>query len=183
MGDVGGGEYHDLMTGVDHVIDQGFVDPARLGVAGWSWGGVLAGWTITQTNRFKAASVGAGVSNWIGESGPGFNWDVSIWYIGGKHWTHRNEWRRGSAINFVENVQTPTLFLHGDKDQTSSTNQSMVFFAALQERGVPTRFIKFPRQGHGIREPRLLRIRMVEEIRWMHKYVLGEDWVPAERSR
>jgi dipeptidyl aminopeptidase/acylaminoacyl peptidase len=183
MGDVGGGEYHDLMTGVDHVIDQGFVDPARLGVAGWSWGGVLAGWTITQTNRFKAASVGAGVSNWIGESGPGFNWDVSIWYIGGKHWTHRNEWRRGSAINFVENVQTPTLFLHGDKDQTSSTNQSMVFFAALQERGVPTRFIKFPREGHGIREPRLLRIRMVEEIRWMHKYVLGEDWVPAERSR
>ncbi len=151
MGDLGGGEYEDLMSGVDHVIDAGIVDPERMGVAGWSWGGVLAGWVITRTDRFKAASVGAGVSNWIGESGPGFNWDISSWHIGGKHWTNRDEWRARSAINHVENVETPALFLHGGKDQTSSTNQSMVYFDALQERGIPTRFIKFPRQGHGIR--------------------------------
>lgn len=73
------GEYHDLMTGADYVIQQGYVDPQKMGVAGWSWGGVSAGWVITQTHRFKAASVGAGVSNWIGESGPGFNWDISNW--------------------------------------------------------------------------------------------------------
>ena len=181
MGDVGGGEYDDAMKGVDHVIEAGYIDPQKMGVAGWSWGGVAAGWVITQTNRFKAASVGAGVSNWIGESGPGFNWDVANWYIGGKHWTNRDEWRRRSAINYVENVQTPTLFLHGARDQTSSTNQSMVYFDALQDLGVPTRFIKFPRQGHGVREPRLLRIRVVEEIRWMQKYVLGEEWTPWER--
>jgi dipeptidyl aminopeptidase/acylaminoacyl peptidase len=182
MGDVGGGEYQDLMTGVDHVIEAGYVDADKMGVAGWSWGGVSAGWVITQTKRFKAASVGAGVSNWIGESGPGFNWDVSNWYIGGKHWTEREEWRKRSAINYVENVETPTLFLHGEKDQTSSTNQSMVFFDALQEMGIPTRFIKFPRQTHGIREPRLLRIRIVEELRWMQKYVLGREWTSWERK-
>jgi len=182
-GEVGRGEYHDLMTGVDHVIDANFIDPDKMGVAGWSWGGVSAGWVITQTNRFKAASVGAGVSNWIGESGPGFNWDLSNWYIGGKHWTRREEWRERSAINYVENVETPALFLHGEKDQTSSTNQSMVYFDALQERGVPTRFIKFPRQGHGVREPRLLRVRITEEIRWMQKYVLGKDWQPGERMK
>ena len=182
MGDVGGGEYLDLMTGVDHLIAAGYVDPEKLGVSGWSWGGVLAGWLITQTDRFKAASVGAGVSNWIGESGPGFNWDVSSWYIGGKHWTNRQEWRNRSAINFVEKVKTPTIFLHGGSDQTSSTNQSMVYFDALQERGIPTRFIKFPRQGHGIREPRLFRIRMGEEIRWMQKYVLGEEWSLGNRT-
>ena len=182
MGDVGGGEYLDLMTGVDHLIAAGYVDPEKLGVSGWSWGGVLAGWLITQTGRFKAASVGAGVSNWIGESGPGFNWDVSSWYIGGKHWTNRQEWRNRSAINFVEKVETPTIFLHGGSDQTSSTNQSMVYFDALQERGIPTRFIKFPRQGHGIREPRLFRIRMEEEIRWMQKYVLGEEWSLGKRT-
>jgi dipeptidyl aminopeptidase/acylaminoacyl peptidase len=182
MGDVGGGEYQDLMTGVDHVIDAGIVDPERMGVAGWSWGGVLGGWVITQTDRFKAASVGAGVSNWIAESGPGYNWDISNWHVGGKHWTNRDEWRRRSAINFVENVETPTLFLHGEKDQTSSTNQSMVYFDALQERGIPTRFIKFPRQEHGIREPRLLRVRLVEEIRWMEKYVRGLDWSPWIRE-
>jgi len=140
-----------------------------MGVAGWSWGGVSAGWVITQTPRFKAASVGAGVSNWIAESGPGFNWDV--------HWTARDEWRRRSAINHVENVETPALFLHGAEDRTSSTNQSMVFLDALQERGVPTRFIR-----HGIREPRLRRIRIVEEIRWMQKYVRGQEWTPWTRS-
>ncbi|HUS84878.1 MAG TPA: prolyl oligopeptidase family serine peptidase, partial [Anaerolineales bacterium] len=182
-GEVGRGEYHDLMTGVDHVIEGDYIDPDKMGVAGWSWGGVSAGWVINQTNRFKAASVGAGVSNWIGESGPGFNWDLSNWYIGGKPWTRRDEWRERSAINYVENVETPALFLHGEKDQTSSTNQSMVYFDALQERGVPTRFIKFPRQGHGVREPRLLRVRITEEIRWMQKYVLGEDWQPSERPK
>ena len=181
MGDVGGGEYDDAMKGVDHVIEAGYIDAEKMGVAGWSWGGVAAGWVITQTNRFKAASVGAGVSNWIGESGPGFNWDVANWYIGGKHWTKRDERRRRSAINYVDSVQTPTLFLHGERDQTSSTNQSMVYFDALQDLGVPTRFIKFPKQGHGIREPRLLRIRVVEEIRWMQKYVLGKEWTPWER--
>ena len=183
MKDIGGGEYHDLMTGVDHVIDAGYADPEKMGVAGWSWGGVSAGWVITQTKRFKAASVGAGVSNWIAESGPGFNWDISNWYTGSKHWTQRDEWRKRSAINYVENVETPTLFLHGDKDQTSSTNQSMVYFDALQERDVPTRFVKFPRQSHGIREPRLLRVRMVEEIAWMQKYILGEEWSPGEREK
>ena len=183
MGDIGGGEYHDLMTGVDYVIESGYADPEKMGVAGWSWGGVSAGWVITQTNRFKAASVGAGVSNWIAESGPGFNWDISNWYAGGKHWTQRDEWRKRSAVNYVENVETPTLFLHGDKDQTSSTNQSMVYFDALQERGVPTRFIKFPRQAHGIREPRLLRVRMAEEIAWMQKYILGEAWSLGEREK
>lgn len=182
MGDVGGGEYHDLISGVDSVINSGYVDPGKLGVSGWSWGGVSAGWLITQTNRFKAASVGAGVSNWVGESGPGFNWDVSSWYIGGKHWNNRQEWRNRSAINFVEKVETPTIFLHGGKDQTSSTNQSMVYFDALQERGIATRFIKFPRQGHGIREPRFLRIRMEEEIRWMQKYILGEEWTLKKRT-
>ncbi len=182
MGDVGGGEYEDLMSGVDHVIDAGYIDTEAMGVAGWSWGGVLAGWVITQTDRFKAASVGAGVSNWIAESGPGYNWDISNWHVGGKHWTNRDEWRSRSAINFVENVQTPTLFLHGEKDQTSSTNQSMVYFDALQERGIPTRFIKFPRQEHGIREPRLLRVRIVEEIRWMEKYLRGVEWSPWIRN-
>ncbi len=182
MGDIGGGEYEDLISGVDHVIDAGFVDPGRMGVAGWSWGGVLAGWVITRTDRFRAASVGAGVSNWIAESGPGYNWDISTWYVGGKHWTKRGEWRRRSAINYVENVTTPTLFLHGEQDQTSSTNQSMVYFDALQELGVPTRFIKFPRQKHGIREPRLLRVRLVEEFRWMQKYVTGNEWTPWVRQ-
>lgn len=183
MRDVGGGEFEDLMSGVDHVINLGVIDPERMAVRGWSWGGVLSSWVVTHTDRFKAASIGAMVGSWIAESGPGFNFDVTLWYIGGTHWDNPEEWRRGSSLTYVKNVTTPTLLLHGAADTTSSTNQSMMFFTALRDRGVPTRFIKFPRQKHGIREPRLQRIRSVEEIRWIQKYVLGEEWKPWVREK
>jgi dipeptidyl aminopeptidase/acylaminoacyl peptidase len=182
-GDVGGGEFEDLMSGVDHVIDLGFIDPERMAVRGWSWGGVLSSWVVTHTDRFKAASIGAMVGSWIAESGPGFNFDVTLWYIGGTHWDNPEEWRRHSSLTYVKHVTTPTLLLHGAADTTSSTNQSMMFFTALRDRGVPTRFIKFPRQEHSIKEPRMQRIRSVEEISWIQKYVLGEEWKPWVRQK
>lgn len=180
MGDVGGGEFEDLMSGVDHVIELGHVNPERMGVRGWSWGGVSCGWVVTHTDRFKAASCGAGVFSWQAESGPGFNFDVSLWYIGGNAWEKPEEWRNHSALTYVKNVKTPTLLLHGSRDITSSTNQSMVFFTALRDLNVPTRFMKFPRQGHGVREPRLRRILMIEEIKWMQKHIFGKEWEPPE---
>ncbi len=174
MGDVGGGEFEDLMSGVDHTIKLGYVNPERMGVKGWSWGGVSCGWVVTHTDRFKAASAGAGVFSWQAESGPGFNYDLSLWYIGGNAWENPEEWRSHSALTYVKKVKTPTLLLHGSRDMTSSTNQSMVFYTALRDLNVPTRLIKFPRQGHGVREPRLRRILMKEEITWMQKYVFGK---------
>lgn len=176
MGDVGGGEYDDLMSGVDHLIKIGYVNPKYMGVRGWSWGGVSCGWVVTHTDRFKAASSGAGVYSWQAESGPGYNYDLSLWYIGGNAWNNPEEWKNRSSLTFVRNVKTPTLLLHGSMDITSSTNQSMVFYTALRDLNVPTRFIKFPRQGHGIREPRLKRILMIEEIKWMQKYILNKPW-------
>ncbi len=131
MGDVGGREFDDLMSGVDHVIQLGFVDPDRMGARGWSWGGVLGGWVVTHTDRFKAASLGAMVCDWTAESGPGFNFDVTLWYIGGTHWDNPEEWRKRSSLTYVKNVTTPTLLLHGGADTTSSTNQSLLFFTAL----------------------------------------------------
>ncbi len=176
MGDVGGGEFNDLMSGVDHLIKLGYVNPEYMGVRGWSWGGVSCGWVVTHTDRFKAASSGAGVYSWQAESGPGYNYDLSLWYIGGNAWENPEEWRKHSALTFVKNVKTPTLLLHGTVDRTSSTNQSMVFYTALRDLNVPTRFIKFPRQGHGIREPRLKRTLMIEEIKWMQKYIFNKTW-------
>ena len=181
MGDVGGGEYEDLMSGVDHVIDLGIADPDRLGVRGWSWGGVLGSWAVTQTDRFKAASLGAMVTSWTAETGPGYNFDLSLWYIGGNHWDKPEAWRRHSSLTYIKNVTTPTLILHGALDVTSSYNQSLIFFTALRDRGVPTRLIKFPRQGHEIKEPRLVRARDIEEIRWFANYILGETWKPWQR--
>ncbi len=86
-----------MMNGVDHVINLGYIDPDQLGIHGWSWGGVSSGYTITQTQRFKAASVGAGVLNWDGEIGPGFSFDVGLWYIGEKPWTNSKEWVKQSS--------------------------------------------------------------------------------------
>lgn len=181
MYDIGGGDYDDLMTGVDHVLEMGLADEDQLGVRGWSYGGILGGWTITQTDRFKGASVGAMVSDWTSEYGPGFNHDVSLWYIGGTPWENPDAWRERSPLTHVANITTPTLILHGMNDRTDTEPQSMMFFQALKDQGKETRYIRFPREPHGFREPRHQRTRDVEEIRWIQKYVRGIEWEPWKR--
>ncbi len=179
--DIGSGDYEDLMTGVSEVIARGVADPDQLGLRGWSYGGILGGWTVTQTDRFKGASIGAMVSDWTSEYGPGFNHDVRLWYIGGTPWENPEEWRERSALTHVANVTTPTLLLHGMNDRTDTEAQSMMFFQALKDQGKLTRYIRFPREPHGFREPRHQRTRDVEEIRWIQKHVRGIEWTPWER--
>ena len=182
MGDVGGGEYEDLMTGIDYLIEERNVDPERLGLRGWSWGGILGSWVITRTDRFKAASLGAMVGSWTAETGPGLSYDLRVHYIGGAHWINPEEWRRVSSLWYVGNVTTATLLLHGERDQVSTPQQSLMFFTALKDIGkAPVRYVSFPREPHGFREPRHQRVRDIEEIKWMQKYVMGIDWKPWER--
>jgi dipeptidyl aminopeptidase/acylaminoacyl peptidase len=176
MNDIGGGDFDDLMTGVDRLIEDGIVDPEHMGVRGWSYGGILGGWVITKTDRFKAAALGAMVADWTSEYGQGFSHDVRLWYIGGDPWSNPEGYRKMSALTHIQNVSTPTLLLHGERDMTDTIQQSMNFFNALWEKGTPTRFIRFPREGHGIREPRHHRTRLVEEIAWMQKHIRGIDW-------
>ncbi len=180
---IGKGDYWDLMNGVDFVIKQGYADPDRLALRGWSYGGILGGWNITQTNRFKAASIGAGVYDWTSEYGPGFNYDVRLWHIGGTPWDNPDEYREQSAFTHVKNVSTPTFLIHGMKDTTDTEAQSMLFFAAIKDIGkAPVRYIRVPREPHGFREPRHQRIRDIEEIKWMQKYVTKIDWNPWVRK-
>ncbi|MCA9738133.1 MAG: S9 family peptidase [Gemmatimonadetes bacterium] len=179
---IGKGDYQDLQTGVDAMIERGIADPEHLALRGWSYGGILGGWTITQTDRFKAASIGAGVYDWTSEYGPGFNHDVRLWHIGGTPWENPDGWRGQSALTHVANVSTPTILLHGEEDTTDTEQQSMMFFVGIRDVGkAPVRYIKFPREPHGFREPRHQRTRDVEEIRWMQRYVLGEEWTPWTR--
>ena len=182
MNDIGGGDYQDLMTGVDYVIDRGIADADSLALRGWSYGGILGGWTITQTDRFKAASVGAMVSDWTSEYGPGFNFDVRRWYIGGTPWDNPEEWRQRSPLTHVKNITTPTIILHGINDRTDTEGQSMMFYSALKDQGKAVRYIRFPREPHGFREPRHQRTRDIEEIRWIQKYVRDIEWKPWERE-
>jgi len=180
---IGFGDFQDLMTGVDALIAQGIADPDRLALRGWSYGGILGGWTITQTDRFKAASIGAGVYDWTSEYGPGFNNDVRLWHIGGTPWDNPDGYRNQSALTHVKNVTTPTLLIHGMNDTTDTEQQSMMYFTALKDIGrAPVRYLKVPREPHGFREPRHQRQRDIEEIRWMQLHVLGQDWTPWERA-
>ena len=183
QGDVGGGEFDDVMSGVDNLIEKDIADPERLGVRGWSWGGILGSWIITQTDRFKAASLGAMVGSWSAESGPGVSFDLKLHYIGGAHWINPEDWRKVSSLWFIKNVTTPTLLLHGSEDLVSTPSQSMMFFHALKEIGkAPVRYIRFPREPHGFREPRHQRRCDIEEIRWLQKYMRSIEWEPWKRK-
>jgi dipeptidyl aminopeptidase/acylaminoacyl peptidase len=182
MKDIGGGDYQDAMTGVDAVIAQGIADPNQLAVRGWSYGGILGGWTVTQTPRFKAASLGAMVSDWASEYAMGFNHDVRLWYIGGTPWENPEAYRRQSSYTYINRVTTPTLLLHGENDETCTIGQSMMFYQGLKDRGVTTRFIRFPREPHGFREPHHIRMRDAEEISWLMKHTRGLDWKAPERK-
>jgi len=174
--DIGGGDYWDLMSGVDEVIKQGIADSEKLGVRGWSYGGILGGWTLTKTDRFKAAALGAMVSDWISEYGIGFNYDVRLWYIGGTPWDNYEKYREMSSLTYIKKVKTPVILFHGERDITCRIAQSMNYFTYLYEMGKPVRFLRFPREPHGFREPRHQRVRMVEEIAWMQKHIKGIEW-------
>jgi dipeptidyl aminopeptidase/acylaminoacyl peptidase len=179
--DIGGGDYQDLMTGVDKLVSDGIADPAQLALRGWSYGGILGGWTITQTTRFKAASLGAMVTDWASEYAMGFNHDVRLWYIGGAPWENADAYRRQSSYTHVAKVATPTILFHGEQDTTDTIGQSMMFYQALKDRNVPVRFVRFPREPHGFREPHHQRIRDTEEIAWLMRWTRGVEWKAPER--
>lgn len=182
MNDIGGEDYNDLMTGVDYLIENGIVDDQKMAVRGWSYGGILGGTTITKTDRFKAASLGAMVSDWTSEYGIGFNYDVKLWYIGGTPWDNPEAYRERSPLTNAKNVTTPVILFHGENDRTDTEAQTMMFFAALKDMGKTVKYLRFPREPHGFREPRHQRTRDIEEIKWIQQYTLGLDWKPWERK-
>jgi prolyl oligopeptidase len=173
--DWGGGDFQDLMTGVDHVIKQGVADPERLGVMGWSYGGFMTSWVITHTKRFKAASVGAGVTNLVSFTGtadiPGFLPD----YFGGELWHNDQIYRDHSAMFHVKGVTTPTLIQHGANDERVPISQGYELYHALKRQGCTVKMVVYPRTPHGIQEPRLQMDAMSRNLYWFDKYVRGAE--------
>jgi dipeptidyl aminopeptidase/acylaminoacyl peptidase len=173
-GDWGGKDFQDLMAGVDHVIAQGVADPERMGVMGWSYGGFMTSWTITQTQRFKAASVGAGVTNLMSFTGtadiPGFLPD----YFKGEYWDKPDAYQKHSAMFRIKGVTTPTLIQHGDKDERVPLSQGEELYNALKRQGCTVQMVVYPRQPHAIQEPRLLADAMRRNLEWFDRYVKGK---------
>ena len=169
--DWGFGDYQDLMTGVDKVIEMGVADPDRLGVMGWSYGGFMTTWIVTQTSRFKAASAGAPVTNLMSFNGtadiPAFVPD----YFGGQFWDAMDLYQKHSPMFNVKNVMTPTMIQHGEADIRVPISQGYEFYNALKVKGVPTRMLVMPRQPHGPNEPKMQLATMKANLEWFEKYI------------
>ncbi|MBN1223522.1 MAG: S9 family peptidase [Candidatus Aminicenantes bacterium] len=169
----------DVLTGVEYLVKQGIADPERLGTLGWSAGGHMTNWLVTQTDRFKAASSGAGASNWISMYAQS---DVRIyrtpWFLGDP-WhadSPLKAYRENSPIFFVHQAKTPTLILCGENDKRVPLPQSVEMYRGLKANGVPTELVIFPRSGHGPGELRHILYKMNKEFQWLEKYITGRDF-------
>jgi dipeptidyl aminopeptidase/acylaminoacyl peptidase len=171
--DWGGGDCQDLMSGVDAVIQMGVADPDKLAVMGWSYGGYMTNWVITQTTRFKAASTGAGLSDLISMWGTNDIPSVLDDYFEGPWFDQPERYIRMSPLAHVDKVTTPTLFLHGGSDIRVPTTQGYEMYSAIKRRGIATEMVVYPRQPHGPQEPKFVLDIMRRNIDWVSKY-LGE---------
>ena len=171
MNDWGGKDYGDLMAGVDHVISMGVADPDRLAVMGWSYGGFMTSWVVTHTHRFKAAAVGAGVTDLWSFTGTSDIHGFLPDYFSGEPWNNFDGYYNHSPMAFVKGVTTPTLILHGEADVRVPTTQGYEFYNALKRQGVTVKMVVYPRTPHGPREPKFLLDIMQRHLAWVAQYV------------
>jgi len=168
----GGGDYRDLMMGVDEALrTRSWIDPDRLGVTGGSYGGFMTNWIITQTTRFKAAVSQASVSNLISFYATSLYQDLIQAEFGGFPWDDYDLLWRWSPLRYVKQAQTPTLLIHGEADNDVHITQAEEMYTALKRRGIETVLVRYPREGHGLREP-LHRVDALERtLAWFDRFL------------
>jgi dipeptidyl aminopeptidase/acylaminoacyl peptidase len=171
--DWGVSDYEDLMKGIDALVERGIADPDRLTVNGWSYGGFMTSTIVTKTDRFRSAIVGAAVTNLSSFTGTADIPEFARSYFRAWPWEDPEVYVKHSALFHAGQVKTPSLVVHGDRDDRVPVGQGWEFYNALRLRGVPTDLLVLPRQPHGIREPKLLRTCHEWFLRWTEKYTRG----------
>jgi len=171
--DFGYGDFLDIMAGVDKTIEQAPVDPARLGITGWSYGGFMTMWAVTQTNRFGAAVAGAGLSNYLSYYGENKIDQWMIPYFGATAYDDPVVYAKSSPINFIKKAKTPTLIVVGDRDGECPAPQSYEFWHALKTLKVPTEFVIYPNEGHLFANPEHSRDVIDRTAAWFGRYLGG----------
>ena len=169
--DFGGGDLRDLLAGVDAVLKQAPVDPARLGITGWSYGGYMTMWTITQSQRFKAAVAGAGIANWQSYYGQNAIDQWMIPYFGASVYDDPAAYAKSAPIAFVKRVTTPTLIVVGERDGECPPPQSYELWHALKTLGVPTELVIYAGEGHLMRDSAHKRDVIERAAAWFDKYL------------
>ncbi|HEV2315021.1 MAG TPA: S9 family peptidase [Candidatus Acidoferrales bacterium] len=168
--DWGGADFKDVMAGVDYLVKQGIADPNRLGIGGWSYGGYMAEWAITQTNRFKAAVSGAGMVDLVAEfeteNGPSY--DKWFW---GLPYNNSEDMLKHSPYLYLKNAHTPILILQGQADTTDPLGQSTGLYRGLKFYGAPAELVEYPRENHGFHEEKHELDRLNRIVAWYQEYL------------
>jgi dipeptidyl aminopeptidase/acylaminoacyl peptidase len=171
--DFGYGDFRDIMGGVDEALKQAPIDPDRLGITGWSYGGYMTMWAVTQTNRFRAAVSGAGLANYLSYYGENQIDQWMIPYFGATVYDDPAVYAKSSPITFIKNTKTPTLIVVGDRDGECPPPQSYEFWHALKTLGVPTTFVIYENEGHLFANPAHSRDVVERTISWFDHYLQG----------
>jgi len=171
---LGIGDYADVISGVDYLIEKGIADPERIGIMGWSQGGYITAFCSLYSNRFKAASVGAGISDWITYYYATDIHNFTVYFLGGTPWNDEEIYKKTSPMTYIKNASTPTLIQHGDNDQRVPVPNAYKLYQGLKDMGVPVEFVIFKEMGHGIHKPGIARAIMKQNLIWFSHYLLGE---------
>ena len=174
-GDYGGGDYEDIMAGLDYVLaSYEWIDDNRLGVTGGSYGGFMTNWIVGHTNRFKAAVTQRSISNWISFFGVS---DIGYYFSEWQHFAHMKSadklWEL-SPLKYAENVETPLLILHSEKDFRCPIEQAEQLYMTLKSLGKEVGFVRFPDSDHHLSRtglPNLRLARLTQIIEWFKKYL------------
>ncbi|HWA94561.1 MAG TPA: S9 family peptidase [Terracidiphilus sp.] len=173
--DFGYGDLKDILAGLDLVESKYPVDPHRVGLTGWSYGGFMSMFAVTQTHRFRAAVAGAGISDWLSYYGENSIDQWMIPFFGASVYDDPAVYAKSSAIHFIKQVKTPTLVVVGDRDGECPAPQSFEFWHALRDLGVPTRLVVYPNEGHGFVNPAHRTDVMVRALEWFAQYMPPEE--------
>jgi len=167
-------DFEDVIAGVGYVIEKGYADPERLGVGGWSYGGIMTNYVITQSQRFKGAVSGASIAFYRANYGHDI---YQLWYEMefGLPWENPELWDKLSPMTNITKVKTPTLFIGGKQDFNCPILHSEMMYQSLKRLGVPTQLVVYPDEHHGIEYPAFRKDRYERYLKWFNKYVKGEE--------
>jgi dipeptidyl aminopeptidase/acylaminoacyl peptidase len=171
---LGVGDAWDVLSGVDHLIGKGFVNGTKVGCMGWSQGGYISAFLTTSTDRFKAISVGAGISNWATYY---YNTDITpftIQYLDDDPADDPGIYTRTSPMSYIKKAKTPTLIQHGEFDKRVPIANAYELRQGLEDRGVPVEMIVYKGYGHGITKPKSMRAVMQHNLAWFNHYIFGD---------
>ncbi|MBI1760423.1 MAG: S9 family peptidase [Acidobacteria bacterium] len=176
INDWGGGDYRDLMKGLDEALSRfTFLDKSNIGVMGGSYGGYMTNWIVTQTERFKAAVTSASLSNLISFYSTSLYQDLILAEFKGYPWENYDLLWERSPLKHIKKVKTPTLIVHGEQDHDVHITQAEELYTTLRMRGVETVFIRYPREGHGIREPQHRDDQLARTILWFDRFLKPQN--------